>query len=105
MLYDQNSAFVRYVPTDGPAHMAGVLASDEIVALNGRWYSAVDFVSHVEQQMKPGDRVELEVIRRGRQRTIEFLLGSCPKGRWRFRRVGLPTCRIPSWIHQPWPET
>ena len=106
---DLNSAsMVRYVLSDGPAYLAGVLGGDEIVACNGRRYSSVEMSSQVEQEMSPGDPIRLEVLRRGRQRTIEFALGSAPKGRWRLSRLPSPPAAqraaYSNWLHHPWPE-
>jgi predicted metalloprotease with PDZ domain len=44
----QFADYRRYVLSDGPAHMAGVLPGDEVVALNGRRYNAAQFAAHVE---------------------------------------------------------
>jgi predicted metalloprotease with PDZ domain len=108
--FDQNTqTVVRYVLSDGPAYMAGVLAGDEIVALNGHRYNAVDLSSHMEQQMNPGDRIQLELLRRGRQRTIEFAAGSAAKGRWRLSRIPSPSTSqrdaYATWLQQPWPDS
>jgi predicted metalloprotease with PDZ domain len=106
---DQNSqTIVRYVLSDGPAYLAGVLSGDEIIALNGRRYSASELSNHVETQMRPGDTIQLEIIRRGRQRNIEFESGSAPRGRWQLSRVANPTdaqkSAYSTWLQQPWPE-
>ena len=105
---DQNSqTFVRYVLSDGPAYGAGVLPGDEIVALNGRRFSAAEMTMHVEQQIRPGDGIQLEILRRGRQRTIEFPAAPAPKGRWQLSRVSNPSeeqkAAYASWLQQPWP--
>ncbi|HLQ78775.1 MAG TPA: M61 family peptidase, partial [Terriglobia bacterium] len=107
ILQDQHSlTTVKYALSDGPAYRAGVMASDEIVALNGRRYSGAEFPLHIEQQMKPGEVVQLELIRRGRQRMIEFELGAMPKGRWTLSRVSSPTesqrAAYTDWLHQTW---
>lgn len=106
---DQNSQTIaRYVLTDGPAYLAGVLPGDEIVALNGRRYTAADLITHVEQTMNVGDAVQLEVLRRGRQRVIEFAMGSAPKGRWKLSRVSDPSssqrAAYANWLQQPWTD-
>ena len=105
----QNSqTMIRYVLTDGPAYSAGVLAGDEIVALNGRRYEAADLTTHVETQLRPGDTIQLEIIRRGRQRMIEFQAAAAPRGRWQLSRIENPSdaqkSAYASWLQQPWPE-
>ena len=107
--FDQNSqTIVRYVLSDGPAHGAGVLSGDEIVALNGRRYNAADLTTHVETQLRPGDNLQIEIIRRGRQRMIEFQAAAAPRGRWKLSRIENPSAAqksaYASWLQQPWPE-
>lgn len=104
---DQNgSTLVRYVLSDGPAYLAGVLPGDEIVALNGKRCTATELTARVEMEMNPGDTAQLEVLRRGRQRIVEFKLGSLPKGRWRLTRIPAPTASqraaYTSWLQQTW---
>jgi predicted metalloprotease with PDZ domain len=106
---NQNTqTIVRYVLSDGPAYSAGVLSGDEIVALNGRRYEAVELTTHVETQLRPGDNLQLEIIRRGRQRMIEFQAAAAPRGRWQLSRVDNPTdaqkSAYSNWLQQPWPE-
>ncbi len=100
--------FVRYVLSDGPAYISGILAGDEIVALNGKRYTATEMSTHVERIMKPGDAIRLEVLRRGRQRTVEFILGAIPRGQWQLSRMESPASAqrsaYTSWLHQPWPD-
>jgi predicted metalloprotease with PDZ domain len=97
---------VRSVLSDGPAYLAGVCAGDELVALNGRKFNS-DFVTQVEQRMKPGEHVELQVMRRNQLRTFTFELGSKPNGRWQLSRVSKPSPQqksaYESWLRQQWP--
>jgi predicted metalloprotease with PDZ domain len=107
--FNQNSqTTVRYVLTDGPAYSAGVLSGDEIVALNGRRYEAAEMTTHVETQLRPGDNIQLEILRRGRQRMIEFQAAAAPRGRWQLSRIESPSdaqkSAYSSWLQQPWPE-
>jgi predicted metalloprotease with PDZ domain len=106
---NQNSqTMVRYVLSDGPAYSAGVLSGDEIVALNGRRYEAAEMTTHVETQLRPGDNIQLEIIRRGRQRMIEFPVAAASRGRWQLSRIDNPSdaqkSAYASWLQQPWPE-
>ena len=107
--FDQNSqTIVRYVLSDGPAYSAGVLSGDEIVAVNGRRYNAAEMTNHVEMQIKPGDSIQLEILRRGRQRTIEFPAAAASRGRWQLTRMETPSdaqkSAYSTWLQQPWPE-
>jgi len=103
-----SQTMVRYVLSDGPAYSGGVLSGDEIVAFNGRRYEAAEMTTHVDTHLRPGDNIQLEIIRRGRQRTIEFPAASASRGRWQLSRVEQPSdaqkTAYASWLQQPWPE-
>jgi len=107
--FDQNfRTIVRYALSDGPGYSAGVLPGDEIVAINGRRYTSEEMKSYVETQIQPGDRIQLEILRRARQRTIEFAAAAAPKGRWKLSRAETPSetqkSAYSTWLQQPWPE-
>jgi predicted metalloprotease with PDZ domain len=103
-----SQATVRYILSDGPAYSAGVLSGDEIVAMNGRRYEAAEMTTHVETHLRPGDNIQLEIIRRGRQRMIEFPAAAAPRGRWQLLRVDNPSdaqkSAYSNWLQQSWPE-
>jgi predicted metalloprotease with PDZ domain len=91
-LHDENGrTVVRSVLSDSPGYLAGVNPGDQIVTLNGEDFGATELIPHVERNLKPGDVVRLEVMRRNRERAIEFPLGTKPSPRWRFVKVPAPT--------------
>jgi len=103
-LADRNGdAVVRTVLSDGPAWAAGVLAGDEIVAVEGRRVSALQLEEWISQ-MQPGDAVTLHIIRRDELRTVSFKLAARPNGRWTVSRMKDPTdsqkAAYRSWLHQ-----
>jgi predicted metalloprotease with PDZ domain len=105
---DQNAqTIVRYVLSDGPAYSAGMLPGDEIVAVNGRRFSAAELTKHVEEEIRPGDMIQLEILRRGRQRVIKFPATPAPRGRWQLSHVSNPSeeqkAAYASWLQQQWP--
>jgi predicted metalloprotease with PDZ domain len=97
---------VRAVFSDGPAYVAGIYPGDDIVALDGRRFSAADLTNHIETRMNPGDSAQLQVMRRNRLRLVNIVLGSKPAGRWQLRRVSKPTPAqkraYASWLNQEW---
>src|SRR5439155_17777104 len=107
-LADRNGgAVVRSVLSDGPAHAAGVMLGDEIVAVNGRRVSASQFDEWIGL-LQPGDAVTLYIIRRDELRTVAFKLAGKPNGRWKVSRMKDPTdsqkAAYQSWLHQEWPK-
>jgi len=108
-LIDRNGgAAVRSVLSDGPAYAAGVLAGDEIVALNGRRVSAAQF-DELIGGLQAGESITLHVIRRDELRSVTFKLAGKPNGRWKLSRVKNPSETqkqiYQSWLHQEWPRS
>ena len=69
---------VQGVTEDGPADDAGLEFGDVIVALDG---TSVDRVGALQQQVArrdPGDRVRVTVVRDGRERELDVVLGEAP---------------------------
>jgi predicted metalloprotease with PDZ domain len=97
---------IRAVLSDGPAYLAGICAGDEILTLNGRRFASADVIHHIESRFKPGDAVQLQLMRRNRLRTFSVSLGSRPSGRCQLRRVKDPTVAqknaYASWLNQGW---
>jgi len=85
---------VRYVLSDGPAYPTGVLPGDEITN---------------EPPATPGTLVNIDLIRRGSPISIEFTMGSIPKGRWRLSRIENPMpdqrSAYSNWLRQLWGQT
>jgi S1-C subfamily serine protease len=71
-------AFVQDLAPDGPAADAGIEPSDIIVRIDGRPVRSSDDVGAAVEARKPGDSVDVEVIRGGRRETIEAELEQRP---------------------------
>jgi len=74
-------AIVRWVEEGGPAAQAGLRENDIVVAVNGKLLSEDRDLAALLLSFKPGDRVELRILRPqeggGRvERRIEVTLGS-----------------------------
>lgn len=98
-------ATVRAVLSDGPAYTAGVIAGDEIVALDGRRLGA-DLRTVLEHR-RPGEVVELHVFRRDALRVIPVTLAGRPDGKFVVRRVSEASdaqrAAYEDWCGQSWP--
>ncbi len=71
---------VAEVLEGSPAFQAGVMAGDELLALDGWRVSAADLESRLHER-EPGDKVELAVFRGDRLRSIKATLAARPWAR------------------------
>ena len=69
-------ALVREVTSGGPAADAGVRTGDVIVRVGGDRVQEPDDVAGAIQDMRPGERVEVELRRDGDSRTVSVELGN-----------------------------
>jgi predicted metalloprotease with PDZ domain len=92
---------------NGPAYAAGLIADDEIVALDNRRLRAADLQDRVEAH-KPGDTIAFTLLRRDELRTIEVTLAENPTRSFTVRKLEEPTeaqrrC-YESWLGQGWDD-
>lgn len=64
------------VTEGGPADKAGLLPGDVIVAVGGKSTPSFSSVARALHERRPGDRVDLRVLRRGEQEVIIIEMGS-----------------------------
>jgi putative serine protease PepD len=76
--HPSGAAVTEAIP-GGPAAGAGLRAGDVIVGIDGQDVDEPDDVSDAVAARRPGDRVEVEVIRDGEVRTIDVELGKRPQ--------------------------
>jgi S1-C subfamily serine protease len=101
-------AWVGSVSPHSPAAEAGVRHGDEIIALDGHPVASGDDLMRAISRKHPGDQVNLDVKRYGRERTMEVTLARAQDIIWEgnegqssrnqssrqsreYRRVGRPT--------------
>lgn len=72
---------VSFVPSDSPAHRAGIYAGDEIIALDG-WKVTGDNFSKLIADKGPGDSVVVHLFRRGELREQRVELGLAPPDKY-----------------------
>ncbi len=99
-------AKVRSVLEDGPAFEAGVIADDEIIAMDGRRVDAGSFAQR-ERDLEPGQQVELTLFRRDRLMSITLESGGKPHATWSVRLAAEPTpeqvAAFEKWMDRAWP--
>ncbi len=76
---DSRGAGVVEVAAGGPAADAGVRTGDVITSVDGRSVSEPEDVSEAIAGKKPGERVEIELVRDGEPRTITVTLSARPQ--------------------------
>jgi putative serine protease PepD len=62
----------------GPAARAGLQTGDEIVAIDGQRTATVSDVDGAVAARRPGQTIEVQVVRRHRKRTVSVTLGARP---------------------------
>lgn len=72
-------AAIQAVLPDGPAEREGLLAGDVIVGIDGRSIDEPEDVSDAVSAHRPGDEIDVEVIRDGDRRTITIELDTRPQ--------------------------
>jgi putative serine protease PepD len=72
-------AAIQAVMPGGPAEREGLLASDVIVGIDGQTVDEPEDVSDAVSAHRPGDEIEVEVIRDGERRTITVELDKRPQ--------------------------
>jgi serine protease Do len=77
-LKDTRGALVAETTKDGPAADAGIKAGDTIVSVNGHKVDGPRELSREIGAQKPGSKVELGVVRDGREQAMTMRLGTLP---------------------------
>ena len=75
---DEPGAVVDAISPNGPAAESDLRVGDRIDSVDGRKVTEPADLSSAILEHKPGDRIELGVVRDGEQRTIEVELGTRP---------------------------
>ena len=67
------------IEKDTPAAKAGLLLGDVIVTIDGRSLESFDQLLDVLSDDSVGRKVSLDVVRAGKQRKLELLIGERPR--------------------------
>lgn len=77
-LVEGNGVIVRTVCPDSPAHAAGLAVNDIILSLSGEPVADSDAFSESIRTRKAGEKLELEIIRKGKPEKVEVILAERP---------------------------
>ena len=72
-------AFVQETVPAGPAERAGLRAADIIVKIDGKKIESTEDISATVDARKPGDEVEVEIVREGEEKTLKVKLARRPE--------------------------
>jgi serine protease Do len=84
----KKGALVADVTKDGPAEKAGIKSGDVIVKFDGKDVNDEHELPQVVATVKPGRKVEVKVIREGKEKTISVTIGEMEAAP--VRRAGSP---------------
>jgi membrane-associated protease RseP (regulator of RpoE activity) len=76
--HSEGGARITHVMDDSPAAAAGIEAGDVIVRFDGNPVRGPGGLGHRIGERQPGDRVEIVVLRDGREQTLDVELGERP---------------------------
>lgn len=95
---------ISSVEWDSPAQRAGLMAQDQILALNGRRASAKSLEQALKTQ-KPGDRLRVLLSRHNAVREVEVTLGGKSERSFKITPASAPTALqaaiLADWLRQP----
>ncbi len=75
---DQKGAVVTKVVQDGPAYKAGVKQGDVIIKFDGKDVKSADDLPWIVSNTPIGSKVNVEILRQGKERTIKVTVGELP---------------------------
>jgi membrane-associated protease RseP (regulator of RpoE activity) len=83
----------------GPAHKAGILVGDRVLAFAGTPVKGCAALSAAVQAAKPGQRVEIKVLRDGKALALPVVLSDKPRGtpETEVKVIGPPPIPMPEW--------
>lgn len=76
-----DGALVSDVRPGGPADKAGMKPGDVITRVNGTAVHTSADVSEIVSSLAPGEKAKLDVVRDGREKTLDASVGTFPEGR------------------------
>lgn len=76
--YDLSGVYIEDVSPGGAAIEAGIKPRDVIVAINNKPVNSVPQLQELIAQQRPGDKIQVEINRKGEKKVVMALLKSAP---------------------------
>jgi len=89
-LPNASGALVTDVETDSPAVKAGFKYEDFVIELNGRKVTDMRQLRLTVSQLAPGTKVTTKILRDGKERTVNAVLGAFPEEKFSHRESPRP---------------
>ncbi len=98
---------IRALREGGASFDSGLIAGDELIAINGRRVTSTD-VKKLLEGIEPGSEITLTTSRHALLRELTIVADAVPAGSWKLRRVKDPSpeqkSRYEAWLGQAWPD-
>jgi serine protease DegQ len=78
-LAEARGALIAGVVRGGPADKAGIRPGDVLLALAGKEVANSSGMLNQIAAIRPGDAVEMRVVRRGQEKTLQVTMGKRPR--------------------------
>jgi serine protease Do len=89
-LASPRGALIAQVELDSPAAKAGILAGDVIVRLDGQNIIESSDLPHVVGLITPGKKVPAELVREGKTKVLDIVIGALPSADSAVKTIDLP---------------
>lgn len=80
--YEDPGVLLDEVVIDGPADKAGLEVGDILSSLNGKPVHDGDRLMSLMKETKPGQEVEVQIVRQGKKKNYKIVLGERPDPKW-----------------------
>jgi serine protease Do len=77
-LEEETGVLINQVVEESPAEEAGIQVGDVLIRLNDKKLDAPQTLSQLVGDLRPGDRASVDLIRKGKKRSVDVTIGARP---------------------------
>jgi S1-C subfamily serine protease len=78
-LKTKEGVLVTAIYRNGPADVAGLIAGDVIIAINGILATSMSSAIQEFANSRPGDILTIDILRDGKEQTVQAVLSAAPE--------------------------